>query len=155
MEPFFFDTSAIDLLRDRELTAFWRRFPEGTKHFLSFVVYWEYMRQFDPKRYAPRRTDFRDRMDGKFFEVLDFDKRASDVACEIYLGVKERLPDDDDGKIKLKDMHCDIIIASTAYSHGKIVLVNSIDDDWSRIYSAVQGRHLGTLRLNDKKGLLP
>lgn len=75
------------------------------------------------------------------------------MAMQVYLGVKESLPPNTKGKDKLRDMHCDIMIASTAHSRGKRVLLQKIDDEWLRIRSAVKARGLGELRILDKKDL--
>ncbi len=155
MEPFFIDTGGVDLLvnpSDKRVLKFWERFPEGTKHFLCHIVYWEYLRQFKPNGNSIYRQRFVRLVRQESFEFLQFEKDAADIAVNIYTRLTQRLRRTQGWKLKLKDMHCDIMIAAIAVWHKKPVLTQDIGD-WAMIKSVIEGEKLGTLRVSDQRDI--
>lgn len=155
MEPFFIDTGAIDLFvdpKDMRLIRFWKRFPRDTKHFLCHIVYWEYLRQFPPTGYSTGRRRFVHRVEQNGFEFLQFGRDEAEIAVKIYTGMKQRLPETKAGKLRLKDMHCDIMIAAIAVLHKKPVLTQDIQD-WADIRLVVEADNIGRLRVSDHRDI--
>ncbi|HUY33902.1 MAG TPA: hypothetical protein VMV69_14240 [Pirellulales bacterium] len=155
MEPFFFDTGGIDLFvdpNDRRLLTFWKRFPKNTRHFLSHIVYWEHLRQFSPNRNSLERQHFLHRVDRDGFEFLNFGRDEADIAVDIYVGLKQRFPRTAAGKRRLKEMHCDIMIAAIAVSRDKRVLTADVGD-WADIKLVVEAGKIGVLRVHDRKDI--
>ncbi|MGA3168539.1 MAG: PIN domain-containing protein [Terriglobia bacterium] len=153
-DPLFFDTGAIDFLYDPALVGFWKRFGSEPKYFTSPVVYWEYVRQFDPGKYAPPRALFQKLLEKGTFEFLHFGREEADVAHELYIGLRKSLGSGPQAKIKMKDLHCDMIIAATALRRQIRVLTGDIKD-WSLILTVAQSRDVGSLKVLDKKDIQP
>lgn len=156
LESLFIDTGAVGLLvnpRDRKIARFWKKYKDaGLSHCISDIVYWEYLRQFDPARHAEARNRFRKLIKAGHLKFLSFDREAAQIGVKIYHGVQRALPDDEKGKHQVKEMHCDIMIAATAVRRHKTVVMADIKD-WTTIRGVVDSDRLGTLPLIDKKDM--
>jgi predicted nucleic acid-binding protein len=156
LESLFIDTGAVGLLvnpRDSRIARFWQKYKDaGLNHCISEIVYWEYLRQFRPVGHAEGRKRFRKLIKKGHLKFLPFDREAAQIGVKIYHGVQRTLPDDEKGKHRLKEMHCDIMIAATAVHRHKTVVMADIKD-WAIIRGVVDSDRLGTLPLIDKKDM--
>lgn len=155
LDPLFIDTGGVDLFvdpPDSQVVSFWGRFAPEAAHYICEIVYWEYLRQFDPRRRSIGWQRFRTALKKGRLSFLPFRQREADIAIQIYQGVKRRLSDDQGGKLRLKDMQCDIMIASVGVAHQKTVLTMDVKD-WALIRECVQYDGLGTLALADRKDI--
>jgi predicted nucleic acid-binding protein len=148
-DPIFIDSGAVGLYvspPDEKVLKYWSRFGKGVRHYLSHVVYWEYLRQFGARSNSLARQRFMSKFEAGGFQILPFETQQADIGVKIYQLVKSQLPDDKDGKLKLKDMHQDIMIAATAVFHHKTVITDDVKD-WNLIKTVVENEKLGTLPL--------
>ena len=154
IDPLFFDTGAIDLLADPALLVFWKRFGPKPEHYTSPVVYWEYVRQFDPQEYVQGRTRFQKLLEKGTFQFLNFGREEADVANELYVGLRKSLGSGPEAKGRMKDLHCDMIIAATALRRQMRVLTADVKD-WILLKTVAQSRGVGTLIVLDRKDIQP
>lgn len=111
LEPIFIDSGAIELLVNPghpKLVSFWNSFPQGARHYISHLVYWEFLPQFDAQENSLARQQFFKSLQKGELEFLPFERPAADKAVRVYQEMKRRLPNTSAGKIKLKDLHMDI-----------------------------------------------
>jgi predicted nucleic acid-binding protein len=148
-EAVFIDSGAPP---DERVLRYWKRFGKDVRHFLSHVVYWEYLRQFSARSNSLERQRFVSRFGQNGFQILPFETRQADLAIEIYQGVKSLLPNNRDGKVKLRELHQDIMIAATAVSSHKTVATDDLKD-WNLIKIVVEREKLGTLPLVSLKDM--
>lgn len=153
-DPLFFDTGAIDLLADPALLVFWRRFGPKPVHYTSPVVYWEYIRQFDPRRYSEGRTRFQKLLEKGTFQLLAFGQEEAELAAELYVGLLKSIGSGPKEKIRVRELHCDMMIAATALKR-KIRVLTADVKDWGLIITVAQSRGAGTLIVLDRKDIQP
>lgn len=154
--PLFVDTGAVDLLVDPPnpgVVKFWKRYLDaGVKHCISDIVYWEYLRQFSPQGNSLGRQRFLKLVKNDGLHFLPFARSEAEIGVRIYQGIKRILPKNARSKARLKELQCDIMIASTAVSHHHAVVTVDLED-WALIRQVVESGKLGILPLIDRKDM--
>ena len=153
--PLFLDSGAVDLFvdpPDQGVIRFWSRFGAETPHYISHVVYWEFLRQYSPRGYAIGRKRFLRLLDSGGLRLVGYDRHAADYSVLIYQALKKALSGASDAKQRLRGLHCDIIIASTAVAHHCTVATQDLKD-WALIREVVTDLGIGILPLLDRKDM--
>lgn len=146
---YFIDTGGVDLLvapPDESIAKFWKALGK-VQHSICHVVYWEFLRQYDMKRHDQSRQNFLKALKIELITAVPFDRTASDIAVQLFQGVRSRLSGDKTKRrARMNALQCDILIAAVAVRHRKIVVTDDMKD-WVMLREIVQNKSVGTLPL--------
>jgi len=151
---YLIDTGGLDLFLDppdQSITKFWDALrQQKLQHVVSDVVYWEFLRKYDPGKNDLKRQRFVKAMNKSVISILPFDRSAADIAIRLYHGVRSRLTGGKaERRTRMNALQCDIMIAAVAVRNAKIVVTDDLDD-WGLLRQVVDEGGIGKLPLVSK-----